>query len=77
MRTKILAAAALTLLTALPTTAVAHADPPSITDQVCTGFNLGMTPDQIIAGLQRNDGRYNYWTAQRATVWPIIDGECG
>jgi hypothetical protein len=54
---------------------VAHADP--TTDEVCGAFNLGVPPDQIAERLGQNDGRYNYWTAQRDTVWPITTGQCG
>lgn len=66
-----IAAAALLLAPA------AHADDPDPTTTVCTGFNLGMTPDQIAQGLERNDGRYNVWRAYRTTLWPIIEGQCG
>lgn len=52
-------------------------DGPSKTDEVCGGFNLGMSPDQIRQGLQRNDGRENPWAAQRDSAWPIITGRCG
>lgn len=58
-------------------TARADDDDTNTTQTVCTGFNLGMSPDQIAQGLQRNDGRYNYWRAQQATIWPIISGDCG
>ena len=47
------------------------------TNEVCTGFNLGMSPGQIAGELERNDGRYNVWRAWRTTVWPIINGACG
>lgn len=51
-------------------------DDDTTTDTVCTGFNLGMSPDQIAGGLQRNDGRINEWQAWRDTTWPIIEGDC-
>ena len=54
--------------------APATADP--TTDAVCTAFRLGESPEQIMEQLQRNDGRFTYWRARDATVWPIIDGEC-
>lgn len=56
--------------------APAHADP-STTDEVCGAFNLGVPPAEIPGRLGQNDGRENYWRAQRETVWPIIEGECG
>jgi hypothetical protein len=51
-------------------------DDPNTTQQVCTGFDLGMSPNQIQQGLQRNDGRNNYWKAWRDSHWPIIEGDC-
>ncbi|HEU4362022.1 MAG TPA: hypothetical protein VFR27_11000 [Mycobacterium sp.] len=47
------------------------------TSEVCGGFNLGLSPEQIAEGLRRNDARYNYWRAWHTTIWPIIDGDCG
>jgi hypothetical protein len=69
--------AAITAAAALLLAPAAQADDPDPTTTVCTGFNLGMTPDQIAQGLQRNDGRYNIWRAYRTTLWPIIEGDCG
>lgn len=54
----------------------AHADP-STTDEVCGAFNLGVPPSEIPGRLGANDGRENYWKAQKDTIWPIIEGDCG
>jgi hypothetical protein len=43
---------------------------------VCTGFDLGESPDQIERGLQRNDARFNDRRARNATTWPILEGAC-
>ena len=61
---------------------VAHADPDesgpdTTTNEVCGAFNLGVPPGDIPGRLGRNDGRENYWTAQRQSAWPIIEGDCG
>lgn len=50
---------------------------PNTTDEVCGAFKLGVPLDQIPGLLGRNDGRENYWQAQRDSVWPIIEGQCG
>ena len=60
----------------------AHADPDTndsdgTNSEVCGAFNLGVPPGEIIDRLGRNDARNNYWKAQRDTVWPIIEGDCG
>lgn len=72
-----LAAVALAVLLAAP----AHADPddsgPDTTKEVCGAFNLGVPPGDIPGRLGQNDGRENYWTAQRQSAWPIIEGDCG
>jgi hypothetical protein len=65
------AACAATVIAAGP--ARADHDP---TPEVCGAFNLGVPPDQIAQGLERGDGRYNYWRAQQSTIWPIIEGQC-
>ena len=65
--------------------APAHADPDdpdtsspdTTTEEVCGAFNLGVPPGDIPGRLGANDGRENYWTAQRQSAWPIIEGECG
>ncbi len=72
---RVAAALALAVLLGAP----AHADPddPSTTDEVCGAFNLGVPSGDIPGRLGQNDGRENYWTAQRQSAWPIIEGECG
>ena len=74
-----LAAAALALAATVVLGAPAHADPddPDTTDEVCGAFNLGVPPADIPGRLGQNDGRENYWTAQRQSAWPIIEGDCG
>ena len=57
--------------------APAHADPDTTTNEVCGAFNLGVPPGDIPGRLGANDGRENYWTAQRQSAWPIIEGDCG
>lgn len=62
--------------------AVAHTDPDdsgpdTTTNEVCGAFNLGVPPGDIPGRLGANDGRENYWTAQRQSAWPIIEGDCG
>jgi len=58
-------------------TGVARADDGDpITSDACTGYNLGMTPDQIIAGIRRNDARLTPQEAQQRVLWPIIEGDC-
>jgi hypothetical protein len=65
---------------AITLAAPAHADPDDPTNdttkEVCGAFNLGLPPDQIAQGLQRNDGRFNRWRAWNSTIWPIIEGDC-
>jgi hypothetical protein len=61
---------------------VAHADPndgdgPSVTDEICGAFDMGVPPGDIPGMLHRNDGRWNYWRAQQKTSQTIIEGECG
>jgi len=73
------AAAALVALAMVVTggTGVARADDGDpITSDACTGYNLGMTPDQIIAGIRRNDARLTPQEAQQRVLWPIIEGDC-
>jgi len=73
------AAAALVALAMVVTggTGVARADDgDQITRDACTGYNLGMTPDQIIAGIRRNDARLTPQEAQQRVLWPIIEGDC-
>ena len=41
---------------------------------MCAAFKLGLSPDEIAQRLGQYDA--NYWQAQRATVWPIIEGDC-
>lgn len=72
-----IAAVLAVLALASPATAHADTDDPGTGPEVCGAFNLGVPPDQIAQGLQRNDGRYNYWRAQHDTIWPIITGACG
>jgi len=58
-------------------TGVARADDGDpITRDACTGYNLGMTPDQIIAGIRRNNPRLTPQEAQQRVLWPIIEGDC-
>ena|GEM_PF-2442809 len=58
-------------------TGVARADDGDpITSDACTGYDLGMTPDQIIAGIRRNDARLTPQEAQQRVLWPIIEGDC-
>jgi len=57
----------------------AHADPDdpdTTTNEVCGAFDLGIPPGEIPGRLGANDGRENYWTAQRQSAWPIIEGQC-
>lgn len=68
-------AAALALAAALGA-GTARADDPD-TDEVCGAFNLGVPQAEIPGRLGANDGRENYWQAQRDTNWPIIEGDCG
>jgi hypothetical protein len=61
---------------------MAHADPDTddtdgTNSEVCGAFNLGVPPGEIINRLGQNDHRFNYWRAQRDTIWPIIEGDCG
>ena len=51
--------------------------PDTTTNEVCGAFNLGVPPGDIPGRLGQNDGRENYWTAQRQSAWPIIEGDCG
>ena len=55
----------------------ARADDPDTTDEVCGAYNLGVPEAEIPGRLGANDGRENYWKAQRDTNWPIIEGDCG
>jgi hypothetical protein len=61
--------------------APAHADPdgdgPSVTDEICGAFDMGVPPSDIPGMLHRNDGRWNYWRAQQRTSQTIIGGDCG
>jgi len=58
-------------------TGVARADDgDQITRDACVGYNLGMTPDQIIAGIRRNDARLTPQEVQQRVLWPIIEGDC-
>lgn len=52
-------------------------DGPDPTQEVCGAYHLGVAPERIAEGLERGDGRYNYWRAQQTTVWPILEGDCG
>jgi hypothetical protein len=73
------AAAALVALAMVVTggTGVARADDGDpITRDACVGYNLGLTPDQIIAGIRRNDARLTPQEAQQRVLWPIIEGDC-
>lgn len=71
-------AAALLSMLVLAAPAPAHADDdPGTGPEVCGGFDLALSPSEIAQGLQRNDGRYNYWRAQHDSTWPIITGDCG
>ena len=73
---EITAVAAALTASGLMLSAPAQADP-STTDEVCGAFNLGVPQSEIPGRLGANDGRENYWRAQRETNWPIIEGECG
>ena len=55
------------------TTPAARTPPPTR----CAAFNLGVPGADIPGRLGANDGRENYWTAQRQSAWPIIEGDCG
>jgi len=71
------AAALVALAMVAGSTGVARADDGDpITRDACTGYNLGMTPDQIIAGIRRNDARLTPQEAQQRVLWPIIEGDC-
>jgi len=72
------AAAALVVLAMVAgSTGVARADDgDQITSDACTGYDLGMRPDQIIAGIRRNDARLTPQVAQQRVLWPIIEGDC-
>ncbi|MGO9101999.1 MAG: hypothetical protein ACLP9Y_22090 [Mycobacterium sp.] len=65
--------AVLAVLAALAVAPAAHADDRQV---VCTGYRLGMTPDQIAQGLQRAGGQINEWQAWRETWVPIVEGDC-
>ena len=52
-------------------------DGPDPTQEVCGADNLGVPPEQIAAGFERGNGRYNSWRAQQTTMWPILEGDCG
>jgi hypothetical protein len=58
----------------------AHADPdgdaPSITQEICGAFDLGVPPGDIPGRLGQNDGRWNYWRAQQRTSQTIVSGDC-
>lgn len=71
--TRTITAIAAVLIAATLNAGVAHADP-TTTDEVCAAFKLGLSPDEIAQRLGQYDA--NYWQAQRATVWPIIEGDC-
>jgi methionine-rich copper-binding protein CopC len=76
------AMAAATVIYAPPAYAHHHdedsdGDDGSKQSQVCTGFDLGMSPDQIQQGLQRNDGRETPYQAWKDSTWAIINGACG
>jgi hypothetical protein len=78
---KLAAALALAVLLGAP----AHADPDdpdtsspdTTTNEVCGAYNLGVPQAEVPGRLGANDGRENYWKAQRDTNWPIIEGDCG
>jgi hypothetical protein len=59
---------------------VAHADPDDDSDdttqQICTAFDLGVPPADIPGRLGANDGRQNYWRAQRETEQATVGGGC-
>ena len=78
MNARIVAAAvatALALVTA-PGTATADDGDSQVTRDACVGYNLGETPDQIVEGMRRNDGRLTPQEALRGIRWPIVKGEC-
>jgi hypothetical protein len=80
MRYTITAVTAALIAAGLMLGAPAHADPDdpgTTTNEVCGAFNLGVPPGDIPGRLGANDGRENYWTAQRQSAWPIIEGDCG
>ena len=62
---------------ALLATGTARADDSGdqVTRDACTGFNLGMTPDQIVENMSRNNPRLTPTEAQREILWPIIAGD--
>jgi hypothetical protein len=69
---------ALSIMLAVP----AHAGPdddggPSVTDEICGAFDMGVPPGDISGMLHRNDGRWNYWRAQQRTEQTIVGGDCG
>jgi hypothetical protein len=73
------ALAAVALATALAAPAYADPDDDSdnTTNEICGAFDMGVPPADIPGRLGANDGRENYWTAQRQSAWPIIEGDCG
>jgi hypothetical protein len=52
-------------------------DGPSVTDEICGAYNLGVPPGDIPGRLGANDGRENYWRAQQQTRDAILGGDCG
>jgi hypothetical protein len=68
---------ALAVIVLAPT---AHADPdddaPSITQEICGAFDMGVPPGDIPGRLGQNDGRWNYWRAQQRTSQTILQGDC-
>ena len=71
-----LATAAAAAMLAGTGTARADDGDDQVTCEACTGFNLGMTPDQIAEDMRRNDARLTSNVAQRHILWPIIEGDC-
>ena len=51
-------------------------DDDQITRDACAGLNLGMTPDQIVENMRRNNARLSPMQAQRDILFPIIEGGC-
>ncbi len=76
VRNIVLAVAAVaTVMVAAPGTARAD-DGDQVTRDACVGLNLGMTPDQIVENIRRNNARLSPMEAQRDILFPIIEGAC-
>jgi hypothetical protein len=75
---KLAAAACAAMVLVMGAAGTARADDdPTVTQEICGTYNLGVPQDQIPVDLQRNDGRWNTWTSQQRTNQTILGGACG